>query len=101
MHPKLSTKRQVYAKRPDAPDIRPYRERLADVRTRLAGLEAPHVWPSQRVVETERAACLLRQYLAANLAQRISSRPFLTLIEKVRACGCRWRAAGGWVGGGT
>lgn len=73
---------QVYAKRPGAPDLRPYRERLQGIRAALAGVE--HCWPAQRLVETDRAAFLLRQYLHANLAQRVSSRPFLTLIEKVR-----------------
>ena len=41
----------------------------------------------QRVVETERGVFLLRQYLHANLAQRVSTRPFLTLIEKVGGAG--------------
>ena len=75
---------KVYAKRPDGPELRPYRERLADLRGRLAGLRHPHAWPAQRVVETERAALLLRQYLASSLAARVTSRPFLTLAEKAR-----------------
>lgn len=68
----------------DALDVRPYKERLLDVRSRLAGLPYPHAWPAQRIYESDRAVFLVRQYLAANLAQRISTRPFLTLIEKVR-----------------
>lgn len=77
---------KVYAKRPDGPDVRPYKERLAELRAKLAGLDYPHAWPAQRVVETERGVFLLRQFLHANLAQRVSTRPFLTLIEK------RWLA---------
>lgn len=148
---------QVYAKRPDGPDVRPYKERLAELRAKLAGLDYPHAWPAQvgcclhsrqemelrvaacgawsglylgpwmlcarqprtkagrlqrptllacccklhtaltalllptahalqRVAETERGVFLLRQYLHANLAQRVSTRPFLTLIEKVGPC---------------
>jgi phosphoinositide-3-kinase regulatory subunit 4 len=76
---------QVYAKRDDTPDLRPYRERLLGVRSALSGLDYPHTWAVQRVYESERAAFLVRQYLHANLAQRITTRPFLTLIEKVGA----------------
>lgn len=43
---------------------------------------------TQRVVETERGVFLLRQFLHANLAQRVSTRPFLTLIEKVGGVTC-------------
>lgn len=73
----------MYAKRDDTPDLRPYRERLLGVRSALSGLDYPHTWAVQRVYESERAAFLVRQYLHANLAQRITTRPFLTLIEKV------------------
>ncbi|KAI3438322.1 hypothetical protein D9Q98_000756 [Chlorella vulgaris] len=73
---------KVYAKRDDTPDLRPYRERLLGVRSALSGLDYPHTWAVQRVYESERAAFLVRQYLHANLAQRITTRPFLTLIEK-------------------
>lgn len=38
---------QVYAKRPDGPDVRPYKERLAELRAKLAGLDYPHAWPAQ------------------------------------------------------
>lgn len=74
---------QVYAKRDGSPDLRPYRDRLLAMGGALAGVEHPHVWPVQRVYESERAAFLLRQYQHANLAQRITTRPFLTLVEKV------------------
>ncbi|EFN54741.1 hypothetical protein CHLNCDRAFT_134632 [Chlorella variabilis] len=73
---------KVYAKRSDTPELRPYRERLLGMRGALAGLDDSHAWPVQRVYESERAAFLVRQYLHANLAQRITTRPFLTLIEK-------------------
>ncbi|CEG71017.1 Putative VPS15 protein kinase [Rhizopus microsporus] len=36
----------------------------------------------QRILETDRAAYLVRQYLYSNLYDRISTRPFLTTIEK-------------------
>ncbi|KAG1450049.1 hypothetical protein G6F46_010280 [Rhizopus delemar] len=36
----------------------------------------------QRILETDKAAYLVRQYLYSNLYDRISTRPFLTIIEK-------------------
>lgn len=81
----------MYSKRGNGEtlDVRPYKERLLDVRSRLAGLPYPHAWPAQRIYESDRAVFLVRQYLAANLAQRISTRPFLTLVEKVGGVGGR------------
>ena len=50
----------------------------------------PHVWPAHRVYRSERAVFLVRQFMAANLAQRTTTRPFLTHIEKVgEGCGRR------------
>ncbi|KAI9279542.1 hypothetical protein BY458DRAFT_584681 [Sporodiniella umbellata] len=42
----------------------------------------PNAFCFQRVLETEKAAYLVRQYLYSNLYDRISTRPFLTTIEK-------------------
>lgn len=53
--------------------IRIERESLADV---------PNVLTYQKVVETERAGYLIRQWLHSNLYDRISTRPFLSAIEK-------------------
>lgn len=80
-----TTLSQVYSKRSGEPplDLRAYKERLLEGRSRLAGLPYPHAWPVQRIYESERAVFLVRQFLHANLAQRVSTRPFLTLIEKV------------------
>ena len=41
-----------------------------------------HAWPFQRELETDRAVYLMRQYLHSTLYDRVSTRPFLTLIEK-------------------
>ena len=57
-------------------------------RSSLATDSPPVPCRSQRVVETERGVFLLRQFLHANLAQRVSTRPFLTLIEKVGGVTC-------------
>lgn len=53
--------------------IRIERESLADV---------PNVLTYQKVVETERAGYLIRQWLHSNLYDRISTRPFLNAVEK-------------------
>lgn len=53
--------------------IRIERESLADV---------PNVLTYQKVVETERAGYLIRQWLHSNLYDRISTRPFLSSVEK-------------------
>ncbi|KAI8594057.1 hypothetical protein BDZ88DRAFT_402446 [Geranomyces variabilis] len=45
-------------------------------------LEVPNAFPYQRILETDRAAYLIRQHLYSNLYDRISTRPFLTLGEK-------------------
>lgn len=53
--------------------LRKERETLATV---------PNVLTYQKVIETERAGYLIRQWLASSLYDRISTRPFLTSIEK-------------------
>ncbi|KAN0061416.1 Serine/threonine-protein kinase [Thecaphora frezii] len=53
--------------------LRIERESLADV---------PNVLTYQKVIETEHAGYLIRQWLASNLYDRISTRPFLAPIEK-------------------
>ncbi|KAI8997089.1 kinase-like domain-containing protein [Pilobolus umbonatus] len=42
----------------------------------------PNAFSFQRILQTDKAAYLVRQYLYSSLYDRISIRPFLTLIEK-------------------
>ena len=42
----------------------------------------PNVLPYQKILETEHAGYLVRQWLASSLYDRISTRPFLSLLEK-------------------
>ncbi|KAI8081764.1 uncharacterized protein BX664DRAFT_388695 [Halteromyces radiatus] len=42
----------------------------------------PNVFTFQKILETDRAAYLVRQYFYSSLYDRISTRPFLTLVEK-------------------
>jgi phosphoinositide-3-kinase regulatory subunit 4 len=75
---------QVYFKREDSPELAPYERRLREIATALAAAPAahPHVWPFQRVLQTERAAYLLRQHLFSDLHDRTLTRPFLAGSEK-------------------
>ncbi|RKO92149.1 hypothetical protein BDK51DRAFT_20317 [Blyttiomyces helicus] len=45
-------------------------------------LEIPNAFPYQRIIETDRAGYMVRQYFYSNLYDRISTRPFLNLVEK-------------------
>ena len=65
-----------------AADVRQYEDRVLAIRSALAAVPDPHVWPTQRIYQTDKAVHLVRQYLASNLAARISSRPFLTPPDK-------------------
>lgn len=49
---------------------------------RDALLEIPNAFGYQKIIETEKAGYLVRQYLFSSLYDRISTRPFLDLIEK-------------------
>ncbi|XP_024383874.1 serine/threonine-protein kinase VPS15 isoform X3 [Physcomitrium patens] len=73
---------KVYFKRGESLDLKEYERKLRDIRDRLRNIEHSHVWPFQHWIETDKAAYLLRQYFFSNLHDRISTRPFLSLIEK-------------------
>ena len=45
--------------------------------------DVPNVLATQQVIETEAAAYLVRQWLACSLYDRISTRPFITEMEKL------------------
>lgn len=77
---------KVYFKRGDYIDLREYERRLAYIKETFRSLDNPHVWPFQFWQETDKAAYLLRQYFFNNLHDRLSTRPFLSLVEK------RWLA---------
>ena len=53
---------------------------LRYLRSQLHGL--PHVAPFRTLLETPTAAYATRQHLFANLYDRLSTRPFLTGLEK-------------------
>lgn len=49
---------------------------------RDALVDCPNVLAYQRLIETERTGYLVRQWAASNLYDRISTRPFLSSMEK-------------------
>ncbi len=64
--------------------LRGHRDRLFALRRLLDG--CPNCLPFQRVYLTERAGFMLRQFVRHSLYDRMSTRPFLTQVEK------RWMA---------
>jgi phosphoinositide-3-kinase regulatory subunit 4 len=68
----------------DADEVRAHAARLRETREALSRPPQRHLhaWPFQRELETERALYLMRQYAHATLHDRVSTRPFLTAIEK-------------------
>ncbi|KAK7272737.1 hypothetical protein RJT34_29543 [Clitoria ternatea] len=73
---------KVYFKRGDFLDLSDYERRLSQIKLIFTSLDHPHVWPFQFWQETDKAAYLLRQYFFHNLHDRLSTRPFLSLVEK-------------------
>ena len=60
----------------------PYVRFVLQVRARLTVNGAPNVMPFRWFRESAHAAYLVRQYFHANLLERLSSPPFLCLVEK-------------------
>ncbi|KAM0754729.1 Other/VPS15 protein kinase [Meredithblackwellia eburnea MCA 4105] len=71
---------KVYLKPDTSWSLKPYQRRVKLEREQLQ--DCPNVLPYQRAPETERACYLIRQWVASNLYDRISTRPFLSLVEK-------------------
>ena len=52
-------------------------------RSQLSEIPCSHVWPFQQWQDSDKASYLLRQHLYSNLHHRLSTRPFLSSIQKV------------------
>lgn len=57
-----------------------YKKKIEDVSTKL--ITAPNCLQFQYLKVTEKAGLMIRQYVKSNLYDRLSTRPFLTSIEK-------------------
>ncbi|XP_012287746.1 phosphoinositide 3-kinase regulatory subunit 4 isoform X2 [Orussus abietinus] len=57
-----------------------YKDKLEEIRSKLAS--AVNCLPFQRTILTEKAGFIMREYVKYSLYDRISTRPFLTTVEK-------------------
>ncbi|KAK3748325.1 hypothetical protein QZH41_018306 [Actinostola sp. cb2023] len=71
---------KVFAIQDPSLPLKTYQDELKDINIRLAN--APNVLPYQKSILTDKASLLLRQFVKDNLYDRISTRPFLNLVEK-------------------
>eukprot|EP00274_Cyanoptyche_gloeocystis_P002066 CAMPEP_0196657396 /NCGR_PEP_ID=MMETSP1086-20130531/23066_1 /TAXON_ID=77921 /ORGANISM="Cyanoptyche gloeocystis , Strain SAG4.97" /LENGTH=124 /DNA_ID=CAMNT_0041990491 /DNA_START=47 /DNA_END=418 /DNA_ORIENTATION=+ len=73
---------KVYLKRDTVLSLKRYEQKLQEIREHFINLRPLNVMPFQQFVETEKAGYMIRQYFSSNLRDRLSTRPFLTPIEK-------------------
>ncbi len=71
---------KVFTLQDQGTNLRGHRDRLLEVRRLLDG--CPNCLPFQRACLTERAAFMVRQFVRHSLYDRMSTRPFLTMVEK-------------------
>ncbi|EPQ51918.1 ARM repeat-containing protein [Gloeophyllum trabeum ATCC 11539] len=71
---------KIFIKPDPGVSLRNYHKRLKIERDQLQDIA--NVYGYQTFVETERAAYIIRQWVASNLYDRISTRPFLSMVEK-------------------
>ncbi|KAJ8472505.1 hypothetical protein ONZ45_g16629 [Pleurotus djamor] len=71
---------KIFIKPDPGISLRNYTRRLKVEREALADI--PNVYGYQTFAETDHAGYVIRQWIASNLYDRISTRPFLTSIEK-------------------
>eukprot|EP00731_Ephydatia_muelleri_P024629 Em0016g900a len=71
---------KVFARHDSTIILKQYEKLLYDTKVRLHGVA--NVLPFQKFWENDKAAYLVRQYIHYNLYDRMSTRPFLTVIEK-------------------
>ncbi|GLB39855.1 putative protein kinase [Lyophyllum shimeji] len=71
---------KIFIKPDPGVSLRTYHRRLKIDREAL--LDIANVYNYQAFVETDKAGYIIRQWVASNLYDRISTRPFLSMIEK-------------------
>lgn len=71
---------KVFAIQDPSLPLKTYQDQLTDIKNRLA--TAPNVLPFHHSILTDKASLLMRQFIKDNLYDRISTRPFLDVIEK-------------------
>ena len=98
---------KTYLKRSEVDDVTVYENALLSVQSRLnkglpgvlhshgtppgqqvamlpavSFMAQSHVWSNEQIIQTRQAVHIVRQYFWSSLAQRMTSRPFLTFSEK-------------------
>ncbi|KAG1737490.1 uncharacterized protein EDB91DRAFT_1140136 [Suillus paluster] len=71
---------KIFIKQDPGINLRTYQRKLKADREAL--LDIPNIYTYQTFFETEKAGYLIRQWAGSNLYDRISTRPFLSIIEK-------------------
>ncbi|OAX43719.1 ARM repeat-containing protein [Rhizopogon vinicolor AM-OR11-026] len=71
---------KIFIKQDPEISLRSYQRKLKADREAL--LDIPNIYTYQTFFETEKAGYLIRQWAASNLYDRISTRPFLSAVEK-------------------
>jgi len=71
---------KIYIKPDLGTSLQTYQRRLKVEREAL--LDIPNVYSYQTFIDSDKAGYLIRQWVASNLYDRISTRPFLSTIEK-------------------
>jgi phosphoinositide-3-kinase regulatory subunit 4 len=71
---------KVFAKHDPSLQLKSHENKLHDIRVKLHGVG--NALPFQKFWETDKAAYLVRQFIHFNLYDRISTRPFLSVMEK-------------------
>jgi phosphoinositide-3-kinase regulatory subunit 4 len=76
---------KIYFKREKEGDLRREKDQIERIKNQLSqggGNETPNVMPYAYIVDSPRAAYLVRQYSASTIKERARTPPGLTVIEK-------------------
>lgn len=71
---------KVFAIQDPSLPLKTYQDQLTNIKNRL--VTAPNVLPFHHSILTDKASLLIRQFIKDNLYDRISTRPFLDVVEK-------------------
>lgn len=71
---------KVFIKPTDNVELTQWKKILEEQKSKL--MDIPSVLPYLKIIETDRAGYLIRQFIKTNIYDRISTRPFLEVIEK-------------------
>ncbi|KAJ5072996.1 phosphoinositide 3-kinase regulatory subunit 4 [Anaeramoeba ignava] len=73
---------KIFPKNTKLPEYEDYENRLKKIKSNIYSLHVSNLLPFTKFIETQRAGYLFRPYLFSNMRDRLSTRPFLTILEK-------------------